>query len=178
MPRTKPITRSSNKNPVEITLAYLEEHVKYHQRCLRRSENKNILLEQELSSMLADVSSQQEEFARLSRVNKTQSGQVSYLLRHISELEKKNKDLEEKVMKYRRSSISPRTSSFVGGPWERHFIPPYDQDGMLIGYEYTLNPQWVEANPEKDPGPRPLNYDEVIQQQQSEEGSTSNNNNR
>jgi hypothetical protein len=165
MPRTKPITRSSNKNPVEITLSYLEEHVKYLQRCLRRSENKNILLEQELASMLADISFQQEEYGRLSKANNTQRSLVSHLLRRISELEKKNKDLEEKVMKCRSPPISSRNFSFIDDPWERTNCPPYDQDGFLIGYTYKLNTRWVNANPGKDPGPRPLNYDEVVQRQ-------------
>ena len=181
MPRTKPITRSSKKDPVEITLACLEEHIKYLQRCLRQSENKSILLEQELASMLADVSFQQEEYACLSRINKTNHDLVSHLLSRISELEKKNKDLEKKISKHRRSSISSSTLAFVDGPWEKFYCPPYDQDGALIGYKYLLNTQWVIANPGKTPGPHLLNYSEVIQWQQSEgdnNNSNDNNNNK
>lgn len=176
MPRTKPITRSSKKDPVEITLEYLKEHIKYLQRCLRRSENKNTLLEQELTSTLADISTQQEEYNRLSQLNSTHHGLVLHLLRRVKELEDKNKDLEEKVMKLRCSPTSSRFFTFEDDPWNKINCPPEDKDGFLIGYKYKLNPRWVRVNPGKDPGPRPLDYDEVVQQEQSKEGSNNNNN--
>ena len=50
MPRFKPITRSSNKDPFQVTLSYLDEHIKYLQRCYRCSEKKNLQLELELES--------------------------------------------------------------------------------------------------------------------------------
>ena len=126
---------------------------------------------------MADISSQQEEYSRLSQVHNNHRGLVSHLLRRIKELEDKNKDLEEKVMKLRCSPTSSRFFTFKEDPWEKINCPPEDEDGFLIGYEYKLNPRWVEANPGRDPGPRPLNYDEVIQQEQSEGSSSKNNNN-
>jgi hypothetical protein len=101
---------------------------------------------------------------------------VLHLLRRVKELEDKNKDLEEKVMKLRCSPTSSRFFTFEDDPWDKINCPPEDKDGFLIGYKYKLNPRWVRANPGKDPGPRPLDYDEVVQQEQSKEGSNNNNN--
>ena len=174
MPRSRPITRSSNKNPLEITVNYLEEHAKYLQRCLRRSEQNNLLLEQKLETVLEEITTLKEECTNHLAVSQTRSGMIGVLRHRIAELESRNKELERQLLHCRRTS-SPNSNSWahMGGPWEKQYCPPYDRDGMLIGYEYKLNPNWVRLNPGRNPGPRPLSY----QEEQERRNNNNNNNN-
>ena len=114
MPQSRPITRAANKDPLELTLVYLKEHVKYLQRCLRNSEKKNIVLEQELESSLSEISSFKEQFALFTSNHSTTinilHGRIAFLSHHNKELEREIKKLKLKV--------GPKVSSWSqkGGP--------------------------------------------------------------
>jgi hypothetical protein len=159
MPRSRPITRSSNKNPLEVTLLFLEERAKYLQRCLRRSEQKNSSLESELSQVLQEISQQKEQLQRLSSLHDSHGTFISVLQQKISILQRRNQELESQILRYRRSSGTFSSSS---GPWAHVSCPPYDNDSFPVGYKWVPNPAWCKNNPNNDPGPPPLDYEERI----------------
>jgi type II secretory pathway pseudopilin PulG len=159
MPRSRPITRSSNKNPLEVTLLFLEERAKYLQRCLRRSEQKNSSLEGELSQVLQEISQQKEQFQRLSSLHDSRGAVISLLQQKISSLQQRNQELESQILRYRRSSGTFSSSS---GPWLHVSCPPFDKDGLPVGYKWVPNLAWCKNNPNSDPGPPPLDYEERV----------------
>src|SRR4051794_9922016 len=102
MPRSKPITRSSNQDPVHVALNCLEECIKYLQRCYRRSERKNLQLELELKSLRSDISEQQEKYKIFSLVNRSGISFSSGLQERITTLQNRKLRLERELYQYRK----------------------------------------------------------------------------